>query len=169
MTKERVQMEKRKYRPNSFSCEGCPEWDDVNGCWSDQVDIRECRFMDETLTYNDDLYDEMEFSVDEEEPVLPVTLQLIKDEFDRTADNSRCNPDPNYDLENYLKDVGLPSDTTPADEVLVIDCPHCGRASFYNGGFTASCSCCGYYNLADHSDEAYTLADYWCRKDEVPF
>lgn len=91
--------------------------------------------------------------------MLPITLQLIKDRWDRDADNSRCVPDPDYDLFKHIKELGLAQE--PAEEILVIDCPLCGRPSYYDGGFTDTCSCCGYYNLADHSDEAYTLVDYY--------
>jgi len=25
-------------RPNSWDCEGCPSWDDVNGCWENRTE-----------------------------------------------------------------------------------------------------------------------------------
>lgn len=24
----------KKIYPNDYDCEGCPDWDDVNGCWA---------------------------------------------------------------------------------------------------------------------------------------
>ena len=27
---------KQTIHPNAMSCEGCPQWDDVNGCWMDR-------------------------------------------------------------------------------------------------------------------------------------
>lgn len=64
-----------------------------------------------------------------------------------------------WGLEKHLKELGL--DMSRPEEILIIDCPRCGAPSFYDGGFTDFCSCCGYYNLADHSDEAITLLDHW--------
>ena len=46
-----------------------------------------------------------------------------------------------------------------AEEILLIDCPHCGAPSYYSGGFTSGCSWCG-RDIARYSDDAYTLADY---------
>lgn len=54
----------------------------------------------------------------------------------------------------------LLNDGVPAEEILLIDCPHCGGISGYAGGFTQGCSWCG-DDIARYSDEAYTLADYW--------
>lgn len=162
---------RNKYRPNSLACGGCPQWDDVNGCWNQEQDIRNCALINEqSLMFDDDLYEGMEIEViEDEEPVLPITLQLCKDHFDKEMDNTLCKEDPDYDLEKHLANLGLPSKDTPAEDILVIDCPHCGAASYYNCGFTDTCSCCGYYNLADHSEEIYTLLDYWAAKDETPF
>ena len=97
--------------------------------------------------------------LDDEHGPLPLSLQIIKDIWDEQADNSDCEPDPDYDLFKHIKKLGLAQE--PPVDILVIDCPLCHRPSYYDGGFTDTCSCCGYYNLADHSDEAYTLADYY--------
>lgn len=29
-------------RPNGTNCGSCEYWDDVNGCWNDQDDVRIC-------------------------------------------------------------------------------------------------------------------------------
>lgn len=26
-------------RPNGYGCSGCPEWDDINGCWANAKSI----------------------------------------------------------------------------------------------------------------------------------
>lgn len=31
--------------PNSWDCEGCPSWDDVNGCWENREEY--CGWSDE--------------------------------------------------------------------------------------------------------------------------
>lgn len=72
-----------------------------------------------------------------------------------------------WDLEKHLSELGL--DKTKPEEILIVDCPRCGAPSFYNGGFTDSCSCCGYYNLADYSEEAITLLDHWERCWDIPY
>lgn len=46
------------------------------------------------------------------------------------------------------------------EDILIIDCPGCGHRTYYDGGFTDCCKCCGWYNIADHSDDAYTYYDY---------
>lgn len=63
----------------------------------------------------------------------------------------------------------LMADGRDPDDILIIVCPACGEPSYYNQGFTASCHCCGYYNLADCSEEAMTLVDWWCMElEDVP-
>lgn len=66
-----------------------------------------------------------------------------------------------WNLEAYLKSLGLPNERVTPTDILIIDCPRCGAPSYYDGGFTDFCSCCGFYNLADYSDDAYLLSDYW--------
>jgi len=68
--------------------------------------------------------------------------------------------DPNYDFEAAMASL-ISEEGLTSDQILVIHCPRCGQPSYYSGGFTASCACCGFYNLADYSDDAVTLADYW--------
>jgi hypothetical protein len=43
-------------RPNSSQCEGCPEWDDVNGCWDNVKDVDDCPLIGEDGYYCE--YDE---------------------------------------------------------------------------------------------------------------
>ena len=38
------QRDIEKVRPNHWVCEGCPDWDDINGCWRDFEDWCECDF-----------------------------------------------------------------------------------------------------------------------------
>ena len=94
-----------------------------------------------------------------EEPLLPVTLQILKDQFDRMAEGKKPEPDPSYDFDAEMNE--LLAEGRTADDILIIWCPACANPSYYNEGFTASCHCCGFYNLADCSDEAMTLADWW--------
>lgn len=49
------------------------------------------------------------------------------------------------------------------DDVMLIDCPHCFKQSYYNQGFTCGCEHCG-RNIADESDDAYTVQDFWDQK-----
>lgn len=98
------------------------------------------------------------------EPGLPITLALIKASFDQESEQVNPDeyvPDPDYDLDQYIRELGLLKQGLRPEDILAIDCPHCGAASYYDGGFTDTCSCCGFYNLANYSDEAYTLLDYW--------
>lgn len=97
---------------------------------------------------------------------LPITLQILKDEFDEMADNSKCKPDPNYDLLECLEELFGDELWIMDDKILIIQCPNCGEWSYYNGGFTDSCSCCRFYNLADYSDEAITLWDYMTSQED---
>lgn len=47
-----------KILPNFESCQSCPQWDDVNGCWRDVGDVCECLFVDiEELEFDGDKYD----------------------------------------------------------------------------------------------------------------
>jgi ribosomal protein S27E len=46
------------------------------------------------------------------------------------------------------------------DDIMLIDCPFCGNQSYYDQGFTCSCEHCG-REIAQFSDDAYTLGDYW--------
>ena len=100
-----------------------------------------------------------------EEPLLPITLEILKDQFDRMAEGQRPEPDPSYDFDAEMGE--LLAEGRPADDILVIWCPICANPSYYNGGFTASCHCCGFYNLADLSDDAMTLTDWWCAEMEA--
>lgn len=68
--------------------------------------------------------------------------------------------DRNYSVNKYLRSLGLPNRTTPADQVWLIDCPRCGAASLYDNSRSDRCKACCYYNLADHAKDAYTLAEY---------
>lgn len=40
--KKWAKPEMRPFRPTSYNCCTCPEWDDVNGCWQDYDDVRKC-------------------------------------------------------------------------------------------------------------------------------
>lgn len=72
------------------------------------------------------------------------------------------DPDHDPDVQEML------ADGVPADEILLLDCPYCGGISYYSGGFTSGCTWCG-LDIADFSDDAYSLADYWGRDlAEVP-
>ena len=53
---------KIRIRPNSNQCEGCPDWDDVNGCWNNVRDVDNCLKIGESGYYGD--FDDC---VDEEE------------------------------------------------------------------------------------------------------
>lgn len=35
-----------KNAPNPYCCEGCPDWDDINGCWAGVEDYRDCPRID---------------------------------------------------------------------------------------------------------------------------
>ncbi len=56
-------------RPNESQCEGCPDWDDVNGCWANIVDVDCCERLGEDGLYPfwDD-EDEEEYPIDEDRP-----------------------------------------------------------------------------------------------------
>jgi len=99
-----------------------------------------------------------------DEQKLPITLQIIKDELDQTA-TGPCVPDPDYDFDTEM--AQLLAEGLSAEEILVVRCSACGQMTYYDGGLTANCFCCGYYNLADLSEEAVTLADWWesCLED----
>ena len=56
----------------------------------------------------------------------------------------------------------------PADEIQIIDCPWCGKPSYYSGGFTSGCSWCG-RELAQYSDDAYTLSDWIYGQAELDY
>lgn len=101
-----------------------------------------------------------------DEQRLPITLQIIKDELDQMTTPYGV-PDPDYDFDTEM--AQLLAEGLDAEEILVVRCPTCGQMTYYDGGFTANCSCCGHYNLADLSDEAVTLADWWesCLEDNV--
>lgn len=103
----------------------------------------------------------------EEAPLLPVTLQILKDQFDHMAEGQKPEPDPDYDFTAEMNE--LLAERGMADDILIIVCPACANPSYYSGGFTASCHCCGFYNLADYSEEAMTLADWWgMEMEEIP-
>ena len=70
-----------------------------------------------------------------------------------------------WSLEKHLAELGL--DISNSSDIYIIDCPRCAAPSYYDGGFTDFCSCCGYFNLADHSEEAMTLSDHWERCYEI--
>ncbi len=42
---------KKIISPNSTQCEGCPSWDDVNGCWADVDDVDSCDKLNEDGYY----------------------------------------------------------------------------------------------------------------------
>ena len=89
-------------------------------------------------------------------PMTVVQLQKYFEDFQY----SEYVVDPTYNLTKYLKKLGLPNAATGVYDVLVIDCPRCGRASYYDGSPFDCCKACSYWNLANHSDCAYTLAEY---------
>lgn len=39
-----------KMKPNAYACEGCPKWDDINGCWGN------CKYVCDLGYSNDDGY-----------------------------------------------------------------------------------------------------------------
>ena len=39
-------------RPDAGSCEGCPQWDYINGCWDNCRSIMQCTRMGEEPYYN---------------------------------------------------------------------------------------------------------------------
>lgn len=100
---------------------------------------------------------------------LPMGLQVIKDHFDSLFLDQSPSADPDYNLDKFIEDLGLLEQGLSAEDILVIDCPHCGQPSYYDGGVTDFCSCCGAYNLADLSSEAYTLTDYWATLDDCRY
>jgi len=64
-----------------------------------------------------------------------------------------------YDLLQYLSDEGIIFEYG-SDEIKIIDCPGCENPIYYDGSEFATCPCCGYVNLAEHSEDAYTLSEY---------
>lgn len=64
-----------------------------------------------------------------------------------------------YDLLRYLENAGIIHEYA-SNEIMIIDCPGCGNSIYYDGSDFVTCPCCGYVNLADHREEAYTLAEY---------
>lgn len=70
--------------------------------------------------------------------------------------------DPMYDVHQYIDDLArrYGRDFDP-NNFLIVDCPACGHATYYDEGATDSCKCCGFANLADYADDAYTIADFW--------
>jgi hypothetical protein len=53
-------------RPNSSQCKGCPDWDDVNGCWDYVKDVDLCTRIGEDGYYNEnEEYDEGDFPLDD--------------------------------------------------------------------------------------------------------
>jgi len=40
-------------RPDSYKCSGCPQWDDINGCWDNNESIETCTRMGEECVYLD--------------------------------------------------------------------------------------------------------------------
>jgi hypothetical protein len=46
-------------KPSFEICQGCPHWDDVNGCWKNITDVGDCVYIDkEEIFFSDDLYEE---------------------------------------------------------------------------------------------------------------
>lgn len=43
---------KKINKPNSAQCEGCPDWDDVNGCWANVEDVDCCEYINEEGNYD---------------------------------------------------------------------------------------------------------------------
>lgn len=74
---------------------------------------------------------------------------------------TRKHPDNDPNIQELL------SEGVSADDILLIDCPYCGAPSYYSGGFTSGCVWCG-TELAEYSDEAYTLGDFWGMDYDVP-
>lgn len=52
-----------------------------------------------------------------------------------------------------------------ANDIWLIDCPHCGIPSYWNQGSHCTCRECG-REIGEHSDDAYTLEDFW---NEAPY
>ena len=50
-----------RMRPDTYSCEGCSDWDDINGCWAGNDTIVTCERMGEEPHYIDpDMHDDDE-------------------------------------------------------------------------------------------------------------
>ena len=45
-------------KPNAIMCEGCPHWDDINGCWADCENVCTRGYVDEDGNFDGDAYDE---------------------------------------------------------------------------------------------------------------
>lgn len=53
-------------------------------------------------------------------------------------------------------------DGTDPYQIDLVCCPHCGKYSYYDGGFTSWCEWCGKLAVSpDSEDETLTLADFW--------
>lgn len=37
--------------PNPYTCEGCPDWDDINGCWAGYMKYYDCDELGEESSY----------------------------------------------------------------------------------------------------------------------
>lgn len=48
---------------------------------------------------------------------------------------------------------------TSTREIALMDCPYCHHQTFYDEGFTCSCTWCG-KEIAWNSENAYSLDDY---------
>jgi hypothetical protein len=46
-------MKRTTHRPNSYQCEGCPEWDDLNGCWDGIKNVDRCLRIGESGYYGE--------------------------------------------------------------------------------------------------------------------
>ena len=75
-----------------------------------------------------------------DEQRLPITLQLIKDKLNQMP-SGQYVPRLKYDFDAEM--VQLLTEGLSAEEILIVKCPSCGQMTYYNGGFTADCSCCG--------------------------
>jgi hypothetical protein len=51
-------MRKKIARPNSQQCGGCPEWDDINGCWDNIKNVDCCLRIGEDGYYHSDEWDD---------------------------------------------------------------------------------------------------------------
>lgn len=44
-------------KPNYWSCQECPQWDDVNGCWADMISLDKCPVIGGDGVFDGELYD----------------------------------------------------------------------------------------------------------------
>jgi hypothetical protein len=48
----------RKPVPNGYDCGGCPDWDDINGCWAGETNVLLCPYLNQEEDFDEeDEYD----------------------------------------------------------------------------------------------------------------